>query len=305
MLNKFHVKIGEIELNLEGDADYIEKERNVFFGNVLPQAVEAMTRTTYVTPQRAIGNCGESVTMLESSPQPVKSTESNVLLVISPTEFLNSKKPNTQQDLALCLAYYEEKYKTAKDFSSEDINTYFKTARIPVPSNSSMIINVLVQKGYLMDSPKSDTIPKRYIITNSGIKLIEGYEPKPQKEGKTSKLRKPRIKIDSSYIGLTADDLNLNNYPEIKKLSSFKEKMMLVLYIVTNEKKGTDFTTNDILYIMTDVLGEDASVNQIKGIFKDNKTWFKVEVNPENKNIVKRKLLNKGLDYAKSISIKA
>ena len=78
--------------------------------------------------------------------------------------------------------------------------------------------------------------------------------------------------------------------------------MLLILYIVTNENKGEWFTTLDVQCLVTDIFGEKATISQINGIFNRNKTWFKTEAVEGNSKEVKRKLLNQGIDYAKSIN---
>ena len=63
------------------------------------------------------------------------------------------------------------------------------------------------------------------------------------------------------------NSLNLKNYPEVKSLKDFKEKMMTILYIITNEKAGEWFTTTDVLCLMTDIFGEAAIKDQVNGDF--------------------------------------
>lgn len=63
------------------------------------------------------------------------------------------------------------------------------------------------------------------------------------------------------------NSLNLKNYPEVKSLKDFKEKMMTILYIITNEKAGEWFTTTDVLCLMTDIFGEAAIKDQVNGVF--------------------------------------
>ena len=130
-------------------------------------------------------------------------------------------------------------------------------------------------------------------------------KPKEVKEKKTtSKLRKPSPKLKSTYADINCDELNLDKYPEIKSLKYFKEKMMIILYIITNEGKGEWFTTFDVLCLLTDVFGEAATKDQVNGVFKREKLWFKSENIEGNGKEVKRKLLNQGINFAKSLSVK-
>ena len=113
--------------------------------------------------------------------------------------------------------------------------------------------------------------------------------------------RKKQAKADSVYATLSADDLNLKNYPDIKLFKDFKDKMMLVLYIVKEEGHGDEFSVLDVQFVMTDVLGFPATKGQVQGVFDRNATWFKTVEDLTNKKSVKHKLLNGALEYAKEL----
>lgn len=48
---------------------------------------------------------------------------------------------------------------------------------------------------------------------------------------------------------------------------------------------------------MTDILGLPATQDQINGVFKNNKSWFKKEDDSNNKKAYKRKLLQGAKDF--------
>ena len=77
--------------------------------------------------------------------------------------------------------------------------------------------------------------------------------------------------------------------------------MLLILYIITNEGKGEWFTTTDVLCLMTDIFGEAATKDQVNGVFKREKRWFKFEYIDGNKKLVRRKLLNEAKEFAQSL----
>ena len=52
---------------------------------------------------------------------------------------------------------------------------------------------------------------------------------------------------------------------------------------------------------MTDIFGEAATKDQVNGVFKREKLWFKAENVDGSNREVKRKLLNKGIEYAQSL----
>ena len=79
--------------------------------------------------------------------------------------------------------------------------------------------------------------------------------------------------------------------------------MMLALYIIKNESLGDAFRVLDILVIMTDLLGIQATKDQVHGVIKNNTTWFKTEKDPENGSGVRYRLLNAGFSYGKSLAM--
>lgn len=81
----------------------------------------------------------------------------------------------------------------------------------------------------------------------------------------------------SDYSTINADDLNLSNYPSIEAFKNFKEKILLVLYIVVPEEKGEYFSVDDVLYITINILGISFNKNNANNIFTRNKYWFHIE----------------------------
>ena len=289
------LKIGEIEFYAKGEYDDVEAQRQIFTNVILPAAVNAIKNAK--TSQAIIEE--KQMPVLPSADEITAADNPAVLNTMSVNEFINSKGFKTQINQAIGLIYYHEKLKSCQNFKSEDLKHYFKEAKIPVPQNLSLIINRLVGKAYLMNADDK----KSYCLTQNGIRFIEEYSPKEMKDKKSgiSKPRKPRAKIESSYSHLSADDLNLKNYPDIKSFKTFKEKMMIVLYIVKEEGHGDTFSVYDVQVLMTDVLGHKATKGQLQGVFDRNATWFTNVIDPKNKKIVKHKLLNDGIDYARKL----
>ena len=67
--------------------------------------------------------------------------------------------------------------------------------------------------------------------------------------------------------------------------------------------KGEWFTTTDVLCLMTDIFGESATKDQVNGVFKREKKWFKSEHIDGNNKLVRRKLLNEAKTFAQSLGI--
>ena len=201
--------------------------------------------------------------------------------------------------------YFNEKRNGISSFSSATLKALYSEAKKPLPNNLSMSLSELVKKGLIMEdvSAKGST-PKMYVLTLEGEESIKNMHPTEAKEKKaSSKPRKQRQKVDSPYATINCDDLNLDRYPEVKLLKDFKEKMILILYIVTNEEKGEWFTTADVLCLMTDIFGESATKKQVEGVFTREKRWFKCENIEGSNKFVHRKLLNEAKSFAQSLRV--
>ena len=309
MENKVKFKIGEIEFEAEGSAEVIQREREVFLNALLPAAVDAIVRTRGAERATQYVIADEPPALLTEGNHEAFEVSCEKAISIdwsrtSLSSYISKFGDIGDRDFVLIAAYYDEQKNGTKSFSIESVKQYYAEARRPKYSNNSQLLLDLAKKGSIMDDPNAEKkTPKYYVITTDGIKYIENYQPHEQTEKKQTKTKKSRPKGKTSYEGINVDDLHLSNYPEIKKLHDFKEKMVMVMYIITNEKVGEWFSTADIMYLLTDVFGEAATIDQVNGVFKREKLWFTDRHSEENKRELKRKLLNQGIAFAQSLMI--
>lgn len=295
MESTYRVKIDQIEFELIGEPEYIEKERSFFFDHVLPVVAAAMTKTQpidvtveskEVALQPPLGDDVQS-----------KSVENLSNTKISVNEFLKEKNFRSQEDQTLGLIYYESEYQDKSEIAPDELKSLFVNAKIKVPSNPSDKLQRLSKNGYIQ---KISDAPKTYALTRTGIAYVEEYGHKETKTSKkTSKTRRSRSKTISDYNGLTREKLNLTQYPDIKDFKDFKQKMMLALYIITKESKGEYFSNNDVQHIMSEIFGESATKDQIKGVFATHIRWFNKY--STSKKDVKYKLLNDGFTFVEDM----
>ena len=297
-------EIGEIKFEAEGSADLVERERSIFNNTLLPAAIDAIVRTRsvarsaqYIETQDSQQPAVLTTTNTAALPEQAVENSTTDFSRMSLASFVKSKGADAHYDFIICAVYFNEKRNGISSFSSE--------AKKPLPNNLSMSLSELVKKGLIMEdvSAKGST-PKIYVLTLEGEEAIKNMHPAETKEKKmSSKPRKQHQKVDSPYATINCDDLNLEQYPEVKSLKDFKEKMMLILYIITNEGKGEWFTTTDVLCLMTDIFGESATKDQVNGVFKREKRWFKSEHVDGNNKLVRRRLLNEAKTFAQSLGI--
>lgn len=304
-------EIGDIKFEAEGSASLVERERSIFTNTLLPSAVEAIVRTRGVTQAVQYIEPAEHPAQLLAGERAVENTDflpeqggGEDYSRTSLASFLKKYGSLSEQEFALFSAYFDEIKNNTKYFTKDELEKYYDEARRTKPSNISMSLNQLAEKGLIVDATDIERkLPKPYRVSNDGIDYINSYTPKEKKEKRSIKTRRPRTKAKSDYASINCDELNLDKYPEVKALKDFKEKLMMILYIITNEGKGEWFTVADVLCLVTDIFGEAATKDQVNGVFKREKLWFKVEGVEGNGKEVKRKLLNKGIEFAKSLTV--
>ncbi|MBQ9610563.1 MAG: hypothetical protein IJV15_14115 [Lachnospiraceae bacterium] len=302
MSNRVKLKIGEIEFEAEGTEEIIDRERTVFLNSILPAAIEAMKKTQIIESSQGNEYIQDYI------PQVIESKKDAGIEIENSFDFsrtnlitfINKYGNINDQDFVLFATYYDEKKNNTKYFTSENVKKYYSEARRQEYSNVSELLRKLLKKGFIMDAPDvEEKTPKPYVITNDGLEYVENYEPKEKNTQKRkNKSKNTKVKIDSIYSNINADDLKLNKYPELKAFGKFKDKMILTMYICTIEGIGDYFSVYDIECLMVDIMGFSVTRGQINGVFKNNKTWFKSEDDENNPKVKKRKLLQGGKDYA-------
>ena len=307
MESRLMFKIGEIEFKAEGDADVIERERNAFMQFVLPAAVDAVVKTGISKGKEVCLDVNETAVPLIEEREilsPIahnEGKEEKKYDRMNLASFLQDKGVLSEQDFVLFAAYFDEKKNRKAFFTKEDVDLYYSEARRTKPSNVSMCLNQLAKKGYIMDSNVAEQkVPKPYMLSANGIKFVEEYVPKDKGDNKGTgkRCRKKEVNKKSKYTDLDLDQLNLEKYPSVSDIKNFKDQMILLMYIITEEGKGEWFSTADILCVMTDLFGEPATRDQVNGVFKREKIWFKSE---KKDGEIKRKLLTPAKEHAKGL----
>lgn len=305
---KLKYKVGEIEFEAEGPAEAVEQQRVNFMNVVLPAAVDAMVRTQAVIEHQPYIDAATQPAMLEAGlpvePLATPNQLENDFSRTSLASFLKKYGTLGDQDFTLFAAYFDEKKNGTKAFSIENVKQYYQEGRRTAYSNNSQLLRQLAKKGYIMDTsaPEDAKAGKYYMLTNDGIAYIESYVPQEDLgDKKKPRAKKATNKKDSVYSTITADDLNLAAYPEVKSLSPGKEQVIMAMYIVTNENKGEWFTVDDVIYLLTNIFEIPANVDNVNGVFKRNKSWFTSKQDDNNKKAYQRKLLTGAKDFAKRL----
>lgn len=307
---KLKYKVGEIEFEAEGSAEAVEQQRINFMNAVLPAAVDAMVRTHTIIEQQPYVEDVKQPTLLESGvindSQEAQQQTENDYSRTSLASFLKQFGSLSEQDFTLFSAFFDEQKNGKKSFSIDDVKKYYAEARRTIPTNPSMSLSRLAEKGYIMDAlkPEKAKAGRYYMLTSDGIAYTKSYTPKENsgdKKKPRAKAKKSVSKISDAYVSITADDLNVQNYPAIKSLFGSKEQIIMAMYIVTNEGKGEWFTVEDVIHLLINVFEVPADNDKVNGVFKRNKSLFASEQDPVNKKAKRKKLLSGAKDFAISI----
>ncbi|MBI5765181.1 MAG: hypothetical protein HZA51_16830 [Planctomycetes bacterium] len=144
MANRIKVRVGDSEIELEGDAKFIESQLTKFYQKIGTQQPNDSLRTSIAT---------DSVQSRVKAATPTKE--------MSPAEFLRRVAPRGGTEQLLALAHFLEQNRDAKDFSQQEVRTLCGEAKLKNLHGQYFVL--AVQQGLLRSTAKS-----RYALTLTG-----------------------------------------------------------------------------------------------------------------------------------------
>ena len=292
IIHEIEMEYNGFKLRLKGERDFIDEK----IGNMNELLTKVLSTPGMIAIENKDVNSQFSETIQLNESMGVERSAESI------REFLNNRKFTNDTDTVVGIGYYLEMRSAMDDFSSKDVEELMRKAKYTIPQNISQSLGRNVVKGNMQESVKTIKKLKRYCLTDTGIKYVENYIAK--ETGEKSQVTKPRrakIKTLSIYGNLTREELNIDKYPKVKDLKTFKEKMILAMYIITSEKKGEYFYVSDLVYILSDIFGEKVTLKQVSGVFQRETDWFNKITDETNKKAQKYKMLNKAITFAEKI----
>lgn len=295
---KVKYKFGQIEFEAEGDSIDVEKQRDYFMNAIIPVATTIVNKIPVI--DRKNESLPHEIEYVENNNNILEKNNSVRTNLIT---FLKDYKDLTDRDFTLFAAYYHEQESgDSYIFTSEDVKEFFKEARRPASKNNSDLLQRLAKAGLIMEADNPDNkTPKPYLITQDGITYINDYKPKEKSDKKIRSTTNTQKKIVSVFSKLNADDLNLSKYPSIKNLKSAKEQIIMIMFIITEEKKGLWFLATDIEYILVNILNIHITLKQVQNLFDKNRDLFTKQKSEINKKAYEYRLLMGAIDFAKEL----
>jgi hypothetical protein len=153
---RIRIKHGEVEIEAEGDKEFVEKHIEEFKKEMLKIAKELPPKeVTPEIPRKEI-DWGE----------------------LSLGEFYKQKQPKNHNKTVVVFAYWLTKRKGQEEFQPKDIRACYGEAKISKPKNVRQHISVNVSKGYLTTGSKKSW----YKLTRTGKEFVEKELPPKSKE---------------------------------------------------------------------------------------------------------------------------
>ena len=294
---KVKYKFGQIEFEAEGDSYDVEKQRDYFMNAIIPVATSILNNV--IKPEIPITPTETRLQPILINEAPEKSSintnRTNLITYLKPVGDLSDV------DFVLFAAYYNEQKSTESYvFTSEDVKFFFQEARRSIPSNPSDIIQRLAKRGHIVNGNNQDNKnQKSYLISQDGINYINTYTPKIKNQKKNAKSTVNAAQ-ESLYSCLTIDDLNISKYPDIRTIKNSKEKIILVMYIITNENKGIWFKNSDLEYILLNLFDTHVTKDQVSNVFR-KKSWFETKKDETRSRQLTHRMLSPSKEFAKQL----
>jgi len=148
MSYKFRLKAGNLELEFEGDREFLEAKLSD-----LSWLDEILGRLGGV---KLVAGVEEKAFEKEKP---------------SFVEFASRINPRTNWEKFLTIAYYLYRWED-RDLTYEDVENYYRQARWPMPGNARDVMSNLIREGYMEDAGRRND-RKAFRILRKGIEHVE------------------------------------------------------------------------------------------------------------------------------------
>jgi len=97
---------------------------------------------------------------------------------LSIQEFLAAKRPMTDLERTVMVAYYLEHFAQISPYNINDLKDAFRQAREPLPANINDAVNKNIQKGLMMEAGERKEGHKSWVLTGTGESFVSSRAPK-------------------------------------------------------------------------------------------------------------------------------
>lgn len=150
MSYRVRVSLGGIELELEGDREFVESRLT---------DLEWLDKLLEKAASRAALPAKSAKVVKSLGPKPPFN------------EFASEFSPKSHSQRILTIAYYLYKWED-RNFTYEDVEKLYEHARWPMPNNPWQTVSELIRKGFIEEADRLDG-RKSFRILDKGIRFVE------------------------------------------------------------------------------------------------------------------------------------
>lgn len=291
---KFKIGPNGVDFEASGDSEFIERERERFNEMIPP-----ITRAIPLIPSKQI----ESVPLLENNLNDIESipvVENLTQDYDNFAHFNSEMRFNTDIDRVGGVAYFLAIIKKIEPFTIDNIKEELKNARIPSPKNISDVIAKLLAKPFILED-KDESGKRVFRLSQNGLEHFQNYQPKEEsrkKFTKSTKRNKTKQSKDYASLSVTVDELHVEQYCDIEKLTKIEEQLLILIYMYTKETIYNTFTKKELQRIMKEKFNLPLTDAQVRRFFEN------IGTNANKEQIGKEqtlKLLQPGIRKAEEI----
>jgi hypothetical protein len=150
---RIRIRLGENEIEIEGDKDFVTQTYPELKGEMLDVALA----------HRVPKGDADEITPPELATEPGPPLAS----------FLKQKGARSHADKIITIAVYLYKHRDVKEFTTADIEVCYKEALLKKPKNINDRINANRKKGYIDVTGEEREGLKTFCITSEGLDYVE------------------------------------------------------------------------------------------------------------------------------------
>lgn len=279
---RLKLKYGEIEFEIEGSSETVERERQEFQKSLI-SAIEVLSKKMYVEPANAKSLNLVNTEIIDQNTTLITCNPSTkIKKYVSFNQLIKEKRFNTDVDRVLGAAYFIEMCQGNESFTKNDILEQFKKAKLKTPSNISVCIAKNVEKAFVQNVGNAEKGLQLYSLLADGISYCENFEPK---EDMLKAKKSPKVSTSSKdyqSLNITVDDLHMENYCNITNLTKVDEQLWVLIYMYTKETNFNIFTKKELQRIMKEKFNLPLSDRQVRRFFEQSGTnVYKTKIGKE------------------------
>ena len=250
-MNKVHIKIGTTEFSVEGESEFIAKEREYFWQHI-SRIFQFDSGVSTQIPKKVSLEEAEERPVAAGTFQSVTSDSKDTKM--SAAVFLKEKQFTSAAEVVMGAAYYLTCMKQIEIFNAGDIQAVIDEAQIARPSNIWSNIRSNIKRGWLQVMEETKKGRKAYKLQEAGKRWCEQYKVRSEPEIKGSSQGSDEVLlVASDFSKLSVGEFSMAKYCDPMKAEKFREQLLMVMYIFIKEKNIQFFSTAGLISLFKQI----------------------------------------------------